>query len=258
MRADSRQFGGFVLSVPKAGRTWHRVMLGYYLTRLIDCDPRKALELSFLSQRAGLKQITYTHNGAGYSDRLPVSSSLVASPLEWAGRDVLLIVRNPADVLVSAYYYVRFREGRFEGSLSDFIRQQNTGIVKLLAAVNRWYDNRHLARSFEVVSYEQMHRNPGQALRQALHFAGVREIDQELVAEAVEFAGIENMRRYEDEDYFGSEILRKEVMDLRGRKVREGRVGSSRELKEEDRAVIEEAIQRFGNPFAQYSETGAT
>jgi hypothetical protein len=165
-----------------------------------------------------------------------------------------LIVRNPADTLVSAYYFVRYREGRFQGSLSDFIRQENTGIVKMLVAFNRWYDNRHLAASFDVVSYEQMHRNPGQALHQALRFAGLQEVDQELVREAVEFAKIENMRRYEDQDYFGSEILRTEVADPRARKVRVGRIGSSQELKDEDRALIADAVKRLGNPFADHSQ----
>jgi hypothetical protein len=254
MRAASKQFAGFVLSVPKAGRTWHRVMLGYYLTRLVECDPRKALDLSFLAERAGLKQIAYSHNGAGYSDRLPLPSLLIASPLEWAGRDVLLIVRNPADILVSAYYYVRFHERRFEGSLSDFIRRENTGIVKLLVALNRWYDNRHLAASFDVVSYEQMHQNPGLVLRRSLNFMGLYEVDQKLVEEAVEFARIENMRRYEDNDYFRSEVLRIESTDQRARKVREGRIGSSSKLSDADRAVIADTLRRFRDPFVHYTQ----
>jgi hypothetical protein len=254
MRHASKRFAAFVLSFPKAGRTWHRVMLGYYLARLTECDPRKALDLPFLVERAGLKSIAYSHNGAGYADRLPLSSSLVASSVEWAGRDVLLIVRNPADTLVSAYYYVRFRERRFEGNLSEFIRRENTGIVKLLVALNRWYDNRHMAASFNVVSYEQMHRDPGLVLRQSLRFAGLRDIDEALVKEAIEFSSIENMRRYEDDDYFRSEILRNEFMDEHARKVRKGRIGSSLELNDADRAVIAEAVKRLGDPFARYTE----
>jgi alcohol sulfotransferase len=254
MRAANAHFDAFVVSIPKAGRTWHRVMLGYYLTRLIDCDPREAIKMPMLCKRANLKLIRYSHNGSEYACRFPVLSPFVASPLEWQGRDLLLLVRDPGDVLVSAYHHARFRQGRFAGNLSDFIRGENTGIVKLLVAYNRWHDNRHRAASFEVMSYEQMRSDPADVLRRSLRFAGLSRVDPALIEDAVEFTSVKNMRRYELEGYFRAKLRRRNVPE-EGRKVRDARIGASKELGAEERQFIGDAIARLGNPFASYSES---
>jgi hypothetical protein len=92
----------------------------------------------------------------------------LASPELWRGKDVLLLIRNPRDVLVSAYHHYQFRTATFRRPISDFIRRPETGIAKILAAHHRWHDNRSLAASFRVASYERMHRSPEAVLRETL------------------------------------------------------------------------------------------
>jgi hypothetical protein len=254
MREAHDRFDAFVVSVPKCGRTWHRLMVGYYLTRVVGCDPRKALDLPMLCERAGVKQLAYTHNGSAYAHRLPASSKLMASPQEWTERDVLVLVRKPVDILLSGYHQVRYRHRRFEGTLSDFVRGVNTGIVKLLVAFNRWSDSRHLAASFDVASYEQMQRDPGEALRRALHFVGLREINQSIIQDAIDFTTPEYMRRYEDEGYFDTFKMRQTTTDPRGRKVRTGNIDSAQKFSAEDADFIADTIRQLGNPFARYCE----
>jgi len=251
MRLANAKYDSFVISVPKSGRTWHRLLLGYYLTRISGEEPRNALMLETLCERAGIGRIAYSHNGTSQSDKLPPSSAVVASPIEWRNRNVLLIVRDPRDVLVSAYHHCRFRERSFDGPVSAFIRHPFAGLVKILTAHNRWHQTRHLAGGFDVISYEQMRSNPGEALHKALLFAGIKNPDPRIIAEAVNFTSFENMQRLEQSDYFQSAEMRNTSGDSNSRKVRSGKVGEFKELlSEDDIGYINETVGKMGNPFA--------
>jgi len=253
MRGNAHTYQSFILSIPKSGRTWHRVMLGYYLTRMADRPAKEALHISALCAAVGIGRTRYTHNGSEFSARLPQQHALVASPIEWAGSNVLLIVRNLPDTLVSAWHHARFRDQRFDGTLSDFIRNENTGVRKLLIALNRWHDQRHLARRFAVISYEQLHADGAQALTLSLQLLGVKDINPQWITDSVTFASLENMRRYENEDFFNSDVVRRERMDERARKVRDGQVGAAGQLVAEDHAYIAACVAELGNPFADCS-----
>jgi hypothetical protein len=251
MRAANSKYDAFVVSLPKSGRTWHRVMLGYYLARLVGEDPRGAMKLDLLCKKGGCARVAYSHNGTSISDKLPIHSEVLASPDEWRGRAMLLLVRDPRDLLVSAYHNTRFRKRSFDGTLSDYIRHPFVGIEKLLVCLNLWHENSRLAAKFDVLSYEAMVRDPAAALRSSLAFIGVPHADPAIVAETVKFASFQNMRRLEQTDYFKSTIMRPLNDDPRGNKVREGKVGAYREhLSDSDLEFIESVTARIGNPFA--------
>lgn len=241
----------FVVSIPKSGRTWHRILLGYYLTRILQQDARNAVDLCSLCGAASIPLIAYTHNGTAMSDKLPAANELAASPLEWQNRKVLLLVREPRDVLVSAYFHARYRQQSFHGSIAEFVRNPYVGIEKLLLALNCWHSERHLAASFEVISYEQMRHRPGDVLRKTLRFAGIADVDDALVEESIDFTRVDNLQRLEQSDFFRSSSMRGASVDPRSRKVRSGKVGGFREhLSEDDLHFIAEAEARIGNPFS--------
>ena len=259
MLAANAEYDTFVLSFPKCGRTWHRLLVGFYLTTMLNEDPRRALELSYLCSKAGLKRLQYTHNGSNPTDRLPTTSQIVGSPVLWRDRDVLVLVRDPCDVMVSAYHHVSKREFRYDGTLSEFIREPTYGIAKYLTALNRWYQYRHLAKNFTVVSYESMHQDPAAALRQILELIEVTKPDEKLVGLAVNFTSFDKMRGYESENYFNAPLMSKQSDDPDAAKVRIGRVGSSRDvLSPDDLAFIDAEIIRLGMPFDIRTERADT
>jgi hypothetical protein len=253
MKAANERNDAFVLSVPKCGRTWHMTMLGAYLTQLVGDDPRSALSIGDLTQKAGFKRLSYSHNRSQPNTRISPMDEIVAAPIQWRDRDVMLLVRDPRDTLVSAYFHVVHREGRFSGTLSEFIRTPALGIEKLLVAYNRWYGQRALTRSFQVTSYERMHSDPSAVLRQTLSFIGADRINTSLLSEAVKFSSIDRMREYERENYFDSYRLRNSQGRSESAKVRTGKIGGYRShLSAGDLGFIEAAIARHGNPFADY------
>ena len=241
-----------VMSFPKSGRTWHRVMLGHYLSRVTGQEPGSELDLRSLRKKAGLGRIYYTHNGAGFSGSVHYSDSSVASPAEWAGKPVLLIVRDPRDVLVSAYHHARYRSRIYDGDIASFIRSPTTGLDMILAALNRWHVCSHLADKFTVVSYEEMHRQPEEVLIKTLSCLGLNsEIDH--VRAAVEFASFHRMKDYEKGNLFGDIRLAMYNQDERGAKVRAGKIGGYVDhLGADDLAYIAERTAEIGDPFSSY------
>jgi alcohol sulfotransferase len=244
----------FVLSFPKSGRTWHRLLLGSYLAARCKKPSSEAFNLETLCKTAGAKSVIYSHNGANFIDWLEPTHPFVASSSLWVQKPVLLLVRNPRDILVSAYHHAKFRSHTYSGSLSESVRDRRVGIEKVLTAFNRWYAGRRLAASFTVISYEQMYRTPNQILRTTLALADVSPIDEALVSEAVDFCAFEKMQAYERNGYFNTPRLRVKSADIKARKVRQGRVGAFKDfLSSSDESYIESAIAEIGDPFRDYT-----
>lgn len=251
MRLANSSYDSFILSLPKSGRTWQRVMLGYYLARATGLDPRCAMQLDMLCAKAEIPSISYTHNWTSFSDKLPLTSKLVASPIEWQNKKVLLLVRDLRDVLVSAWFHCRYRERSFDGTISEYIRNPFVGMDKLLTGLNRWHNNRALARSFSVTYYEDMCHDPATSLRKVLAFAGVRDLDNSLVDETVEFTKFDNLQRLEASDFFNSVEMRNPSNCPEARKIRSGQIGQYIEhLSGDDLAYLEERERLMPNPFA--------
>lgn len=87
-----------IISYPKSGRTWHRVMLGGYLAQLCKRPLKSALDLEVLCKKNKIPETIYTHNGA--VDGVHYSDPSVARTDLWIGRDIFLIVR----ILLTSWY----------------------------------------------------------------------------------------------------------------------------------------------------------
>lgn len=250
-RRDRNAAGIFVISFPKSGRTWLRAMVGCYLARLADRPLSDALKLEELCDQAACKRIVFSHGGANFVDWLPPASPLVATPSLWSGRPVILLVRDPRDVLVSAYHHAKFRTGEFDGSLSEFIREPRTGIEKVLTAYNRWYENRHLATSFDIISYESLHSTPKNGAALILRRAGIPEVDETILAECIGFSTFDNLQKSEERNFFNDKSLTSAWgADQRARKVRQGKIGGFKDfLSDEDLDFIQFQTEKLGNPF---------
>jgi hypothetical protein len=242
-----------VVSYPKSGRTWHRVAVAQYLRQLAGHFDGTSIDTRKLALELDLPSISYTHNGANFLYAIDASHPLNASPRIWRGRNIILLVRDPRDILVSSYLHAKYRTRTFHGSQSEFVRHPYTGIEKILVTYNRWNDNRRLATRCIVQRYEDMHDDLARVLTETIELAGYPKHDKAL-RDAVAFSQIDNMRNLERDGYFESRAMRSDngVGRAESRKVREGRVGGFADhLSPEDLAYIDEATARIGNPFAR-------
>ncbi len=195
--------GLVVVSFPKSGRTWLRVML----------------------DRLGVP-LAYTHDESGYQKRLHLQQ-LPVDKSGYEGYKVILLIRDPRDVAVSGYLMASRRTKLFHSSLSDFLRDERYGLEKILHFNRTWYDNRHHFADFLLVRYERMKEDTQAVLERVLAFAGQR-VEASTVAEVIEFCHFENMQRLEREGHFKADygvLLTAHGKDPEGLKTRRGKVG---------------------------------
>jgi hypothetical protein len=140
-----------IISFPKSGRTWLRVML----------DDIGA-------------QTGFTHDGSDHQLRLPLAA-LEADKSKYKGAKVLLLVRDPRDTAVSGYFQVTRRLKLEDVSVSDILRDERHGLRKICHFNLQWFAAATAWRKkqFRLLSYEQMHKMPAAALGEVAAFAGV-------------------------------------------------------------------------------------
>jgi hypothetical protein len=214
-----------VVSYPKAGRTWLRVMLD-------------ALGV----------HAEYTHFGAGVKDAQLIEE-IRGNPLWCHGRTTLLLVRDPRDTLVSSFFQATKRRHVYAGDITAFVRDPRFGIEKLARWNLMWAELPLHQQRFGLVTYEALRSDPRAMLRGVVHFFGADRSDAAIDG-AVEGADIDVMRAKEVSgaytEKYGKALKPGDVADRDSYKVRRGVVGGYREsLSEGDVAYCDETLARL-------------
>jgi hypothetical protein len=227
----------YLVSYPKCGRTWLRLMIGEAIRTHFDLPDHDLLDLPGLTRAAGLPAAGLTHDnadpwGAVNWDRMGRDKSV------FRGKDVILLTRDPRDVVVSFYLHSVKRARSFDGSISEFIRHPSLGIRKVLGFNNIWAENLHAA--------------PRSVLRETLGFLGAADVPSHLVAEAVNASRIDRMRTMERQALLSGTVLRPGARDDgESFKARRGKVGGYVDyLAPSDLAYVDAVIAEMGDPFA--------
>jgi hypothetical protein len=240
----------FVISFPKSGRTWLRVLIGKALCEMSSQDERLIFDESHvLESAAGAPWIDYIHDGA-----YPVKSQvdlIDGDRRRYRGKKVILLVRDPRDVAVSFCFEATRRRKLFEGTLSEFIRDPRYGIPRILRFYNVWRENQTVPKDFLLLRYEDIQADPEASLRQTLAFLGFPDLPPGLLERTVEFARFESMRKMEKSDFFKSKKMRaRKDGDPETHKVRRGKVGGFVDyLDPEDIEYARRAAEKAGRPF---------
>lgn len=224
-----------VLSVQKSGRTWLRTLLFRYLAlasgREFDLEGEALVG-------SGAPRVYFIHERAAHLRR---ASSLERAlgryvlPLRVARRKKLVVlVRDPRDTVLSAWFSQSRRFGRSDLDKARFIRHPREGLPATLDALESWqirfgeHPQRHLVR------YEDLRRDTAGELSRLLVFLGLAP-DAQQVDAAVAFASLENMRARETDGSLASKRLGAgDPRDPDSYKVRRGEVGGHLEAFERE------------------------
>ncbi|NEQ09159.1 MAG: sulfotransferase domain-containing protein [Moorea sp. SIO4E2] len=214
----------FLISFPKCGRTWLRLMLGRVFQMHFKLKDANILELDKLRElHPDIPKICVSHDD---KPQWKKPDELVTSKAEYQDKRVIFLVRDPRDAIVSNYYQKTKRRQAYDGSLSEFIREENGSFATLILFYNIWAENREVPQDFLLVRYEDIHRDRQKELRRMLHFLGLPEIADDLIAKAGEYAIFENMRKMEVENKFNSPRMSAvDPGDINSYKTRRGKVG---------------------------------
>lgn len=240
----------YIVSYPKSGRTWLRVLLGKALCEQFNIDSKLLLETHQLSRVAKILPTLFTHEqsalAAGYHwNSLKFNSSLYRT------KKVVFLVRHPYDTLVSSYFHAQKRLKIFSGSMSEFVRSENLGIRKILMFNKMWFEHQNNPQDFLVLRYEDLHQNTHQCLRSLLNIVGVSSVSDEIISQAVDFADFDNLKKLEKEKYFQNSMLQTtNEADNNSYKVRQGKIGGYvNYLTSEDIEYLDKITLEVGNPW---------
>ncbi|RPF71166.1 sulfotransferase domain-containing protein [Aurantiacibacter spongiae] len=222
LRAAAREVDAFLVSYPKSGRTWLRFLLSCYFAETaglgfapdltttfrvlpnFDRDPVRGLT-AFVGPRPGLPLIAVSH--LPYRERL------------FADAPVIFLVRDPRDVIVSAYFHATRHKHTFEGPIDGFLDDSQYGLPALIAYLNGWAEGLAGRRSL-TVTYERMQDDPHAEISRIIRFLG-HEVDEGALTRAIDAAAFDRMQKTERKSGIpGHDYDRSDRNSLRMRKGR--------------------------------------
>lgn len=218
--ADAR----VVVSFPKSGRTWLRVILD-------------GLEIP----------CRYTHDGSRHADAHHFEAMNCAGPAYERAR-VVFLHRDPRDTAVSGYFQAVKRLSNFSGDIGEFIRSPHHGIEKIARFNLAWL--KPPRPNVHYLTYEAMTQDTKAEIKAICEFLGTPR-SEEQIASAVEQASFSAMKKKEASgafaDAYGSRLTPAQKDDAESFKVRRGKAGGFVDyLSSEDIAYAESVMARLG------------
>jgi hypothetical protein len=228
----SNQKRFYIVSFPKSGRTWLRMMLGYAIAKHCNIPfstSGELLEVKALREKDNrIPQVKIRHDDDPFWKK---PDELTPSKEKFKGSSVILLVRDPRDVLISSYFEKTkrdfvYEEGKkFTGSLSDYLNEEIGGFETLLRYYNIWFENRNMPKNLLLVRYEDIQESPAKELGRILEFMGLKHINLDLVQEAAQYSSFDNMKKMEAAGSGSWRLTPGDKKDPESFKTRKGKVG---------------------------------
>lgn len=184
----------FLVSYPRSGSTWVRFVLTYLMLGRFDDS------VDFQTVQEVTPDIQMV-KPSGISLDVPrprVIKSHAAFVPDYP--NVVYLLRDGRDVVVSFYYYCRKRSG-YDGSLYDFIEANCDYHVSWSEHVESWLAGQHDMR-FLCIRYEDLLADGLAVMRNVCSFAGISATDDE-IAEALRLSRFSRLRRLEEDRGLG-------------------------------------------------------
>lgn len=242
----ARRSSLIIIAHPKSGNTWLKVML----TRLHA--QRHGIPESEFARYPALADAnpaipSFAATNGWYSYERAVGDLLQPGRQdpELAAKPVVLLARNPLDIAVSWYFQFTKRQSDHKQELInaglahpvdrrnigmwDFVRESEIGLPSLIAFLNYWEGALGALDHTLLTSYEELRADPAGVLRKITTLMGDTFSEAE-IADAVDFASFDNLRKLESEGFFQSGGLTlRNAGDPESFKVRRAKVGGYRD-----------------------------
>ncbi|MBB4091154.1 sulfotransferase domain-containing protein [Salinibacter ruber] len=195
----------FVVSYPKCGRTWLRMMLGTSINEAYQLGLRveELTEIrSMTKKHPDVPVIRFTHDNRAHTKTFDELGQKVAN--RYSNILVILLVRDPRDVVISYYYQYKFRGDKyaarddgFDKSLDDFMFYDIGGIRHIVHFYNRWSDWVSKKSNCTVIRFEEMLTRPNEVLQEVVEFTGLNKVTIDNIEHAVEMCKYERLKKLE-------------------------------------------------------------
>jgi len=252
-RLRQREADAYVLSYPKTGRTWLRVMMGKMLAVHFRHPELAEGELGSIKPRfPGVPHVRAKHDGL---PQMKTAAEINPDRSEYAGCRVILLARDLRDTVVSNYFQVTRREHRFEGDIPHYLRWPRGSFDGMLRYYNVWAAQRHVPRDFMLVRYEDLHADTPRELRRVAAFVGLSSVADSTIHAVVEHGSFRSMQgREETRPADGTPLAAGRAGDPESFKTRRGRIGGYVDyLSRQDIDWLNARIDAELDPFYGYS-----
>jgi len=227
----------FLISYPKCGRTWLRLLLGKYAVGFEgDQDPIEVYEVT-----RGLDEFPSLEISHDDYPHWKAASLQCTDKRAFADKNVVFLVRDPRDAIVSYYFqYVKRGDRKhakddFDGSISEFVQHEIGGLRSITNFYNIWAANATVPKAFMMVTYEDLSADPVKSLGDIVSFLGWPDRGTSYLERVVEFGKFENMRKMEARNTLNnSRLSPPKDGDPEGFKTRKGKVGGYRDYLSDD------------------------
>jgi len=259
-----------IVSFGKSGRTWLRVMLSRFYQVKYNLSQRSFLGFdNFHRKNPAIPKVFFTHD-----NYLKDYTQHADSKVDFYGKKVVLLARDPRDVAVSQFFQWENRMRPRKKALNkypahkqnisvyDFVTNLDAGIPKIINFMNDWARELPHIKEMLIVRYEDMRTQPEVVLKQITDFMGTPGSPED-IREAVAFASYENMKKLEENKAFGwsagNRLVPKDKSNPNSFKVRRAKVGGYRDYFDDQQvAAIDAEVQSKLTPVYGYSGDSAS
>jgi hypothetical protein len=214
----------FLVSYPKSGNTWIRFIIGNLLKE-------EGESIDFHSAINYVPEIG-THDDV-INEMLPPRIMKSHSLYQEAFNNVIYIVRDPRDVYVSYFHYLKKRLPE-NMTFSQFLRKSDIYPSRWHIHVESWLGKPNVS---SVIKYEDLLIDPFHEVQKMSHLLFGDKIEDEKIKAAIDASSFGNMKKLEVEK--GRPFVNKEAESKATTFVREGKQGDWRNyFSEEDEAFL--------------------
>lgn len=259
-----RNADALLCSYPKCGRTWLRFMLASYMHLLSQSS--EAMDFQRMDALVPVAWKSKKPIDANDS-RLPNSNQatqcqlpvVVATHLSYSNRrlqiifsskDIIFIIRNIYDVLVSQYFeLVHRRAGKNTVDIWTYICEKKL-LESYVTYLNSWAQN--LSPEHHIVlTYEQLKHKTEQEFIRVIQFLNLKVVP-DLVHQAIHISSFENMQQLQRQKRERRGIINDLNTNFSKLRIRRGKVGSYRDsLSDSEIQAIQNYCQSNLNSSAQ-------
>ncbi len=233
----------YLVSFPKCGRTWLCFMLSEMIIKAYNLESEKTTVFvdKLTKKYPSLPPIIPTHEDSVLTDERGNQGDvekifIYGGRLKYLNNRVILLVRDPRDVVVSHYYQItkRVKDCPIQiNSLTEFVRHPLYGFERIIRFYQIWNSYRWMPKQFLLIKYEDLVIKGVETLQKVIDLMKLKNIDEDLIRNVYKTGEADNMRKMELQNKIEGMIFLD--VDRNSLKVRNAKIGSYlEELSNED------------------------
>jgi len=186
----------YLASFPKSGNTW----VAFLIANAISLHLKLGTHANFFNIHFFVPDIHESRDiptELSYPPFRRIIKTHAANNREY--HNVLLLVRDPRDVMSSYYQYTK-NQLIFDGAFSEFLRHEKYGIAAWQKHTESWLERSGRHQNLQVFRYEDFAKEPVKELGRLFNVMGF-ELSKDTLAKAAELSNFENMKKLEADTY---------------------------------------------------------